>query len=74
MKREIEERKEANMVSYDFSLFNKSGLNAGSNIVKIAGGDEGEKNKKSDESKNKDKSKKRKNIDIGNGNSMKQRK
>jgi hypothetical protein len=37
MKREIDERKEASMVSYDFSVFDKSGVNAGSNILNIAG-------------------------------------
>ena len=68
MKREIDQKKEDSLISYDFSVFNNSGNTAGANIMKI--------DDVSYEKKSKDKKKKRKAsvVNVGNGNAVKQSK
>jgi hypothetical protein len=70
MKREIEQKKEEKMISYDFTVFNSSGSNAGTNITKME--DNSSSGKKI---RDKDTKKKRKAvINVGNGNALKQSK
>ena len=68
MKREIDTKKEESMISYDFSVYDNSGSNAGMNIKRIEGGQESVKGKKDDGKKKKRKS----DLNVGNGNAIKQ--
>ena len=68
MKREIDTKKEESMISYDFSVYDNSGSNAGMNIKRIEGGQESVKGKKDDGKKKKRKS----DLNVGNGNAVKQ--
>ena len=70
MKREIDTKKEDSMISYDFSVYDTSGSNAGMNIQRIEGGQENMKGKKDDGKKKKRKS----DLNVGNGNAVKQNK
>ena len=73
MKREIDTKKEESMISYDFSVFNTSGSNAGTNIARIEEGQE--KGKGNGKDKKEEKKKKRKvDLNVGNGNAVKQSK
>ena len=70
MKREVEQKKEEKMISYDFSVFNSSGSNAGANITRMDDTSSGSK-----KIRDKDVKKKRKAvINVGNGNALKQSK
>ena len=71
MKREVDQKKEEKMISYDFTVFNSSGSNAGSNITKMDDDTSGGGKK----SREKESKKKRKAvINVGNGNALKQSK
>ena len=75
MKREIDTKKEESMISYDFSVFNTSGSNAGTNIARIEEGQEKGKGKGNGKDKKEEKKKKRKvDLNVGNGNAVKQSK
>ena len=75
MKREIDTKKEESMISYDFSVFNTSGSNAGTNIARIEEGQEKGKGKGYGKDKKEEKKKKRKvDLNVGNGNAVKQSK
>ena len=72
MKREIDTKKEESMVTYDFSLYDSSGSNAGTNIKKIDSGPEKVKGKF--KGKEKEGKKRKTDLNVGNGNAVKQSK
>ena len=69
MNREINQKKQEKMIGYDFSFYDSSGSNAGSNITKIDDSNVQERKKEKDSKK-----KRKLVINVGNGNALKQAK